>query len=180
MGDPDRLPPALRERAASVPGGASVPLTLESWRLMDGQLRGWISPGRQALRRGAARGPPGAAGGARALGVHEEPTFVLAPGHDPAQLEAFAALAAARCRCKPRPRRRRRGSEHARLPAIRADPFCVPELDAFLAAHGTWVAPAALALLQEIREEHARAAGLVALSAATDAPLEVPRASAAS
>ncbi len=36
-----------------------------------------------------------------------------------------------------------------------------------------WVDPDALALLQEIREQHARAAGLVALSCATDAPLHV-------
>ncbi len=38
---------------------------------------------------------------------------------------------------------------------------------------GVWVEPSALALLQEIREEHARAAGLVELSSATDAELEV-------
>jgi SNF2 family DNA or RNA helicase len=60
------------------------------------------------------------------------------------------------------------------LPCIRADPFCVPELDDFLTAHETWIAPEALTLLQEVREEHARAAGLVALSAATEAPLDVP------
>nr|MBA3807494.1 DEAD/DEAH box helicase [Solirubrobacterales bacterium] len=69
---------------------------------------------------------------------------------------------------------RRRGSrEHARLPAIRADPFCVPELDRFLAERGVWIDPQALTLLQEIRERHAAAAGLVELSAATDAPLEI-------
>ena len=54
-----------------------------------------------------------------------------------------------------------------------ADPFCVPELDAFLEAHGVWVAEDALELLQQAREEHARAAGLVALSAAHDVDLEV-------
>ncbi len=61
--------------------------------------------------------------------------------------------------------------EHAGLPAIRADPFCVPELDEFLARRDTWIAPEALALLQEVREEHAQAAGLVELSAATEASL---------
>src|SRR5204862_5857981 len=61
----------------------------------------------------------------------------------------------------------------ARLPAMRADPFCVPQLDDLLAAHDVSIAPDALGLLQEIREQHARAAGLVALSAATDAPLKV-------
>jgi SNF2 family DNA or RNA helicase len=70
--------------------------------------------------------------------------------------------------------RRGGGEEHARLPGISADPFCVPELDALLARRGIWVDPDALALLQEIREQHARAAGLVALSSATDAPLRLP------
>jgi SWI/SNF-related matrix-associated actin-dependent regulator 1 of chromatin subfamily A len=60
------------------------------------------------------------------------------------------------------------------VPAIMADPFWVPELDRFVAEQEPWVAPDALARLQEIREEHARAAGLVALSAATDATLETP------
>ena len=38
-----RLPRALRERGAGVPGGASVPLTLESWRADRGRLDGWMS-----------------------------------------------------------------------------------------------------------------------------------------
>ena len=49
----------------------------------------------------------------------------------------------------------------------------MPELDHFLASREVWVAPEALELLQEIREQHARAAGLVALSGATDAQLDV-------
>jgi SNF2 family DNA or RNA helicase len=72
------------------------------------------------------------------------------------------------------PGAQRRGHEHDHLPAISADAFWVPELDAFISEHEPWVAPDALARLQQIREEHARAAGLVALSAATDATLEVP------
>ena len=56
---------------------------------------------------------------------------------------------------------------------VSADAFWVPELDRFISEHDPWVAPEALARLQEIREEHARAAGLVALSAAVDAPLEI-------
>jgi SNF2 family DNA or RNA helicase len=47
----------------------------------------------------------------------------------------------------------------------------VPALDRFLAAHEVWIEPQALARLQEIRQQHAAAAGLVALSAATDAEL---------
>jgi SWI/SNF-related matrix-associated actin-dependent regulator 1 of chromatin subfamily A len=174
LGDPDRLPGALRERATMVPGGASVPLTLESWRLMDGRLRGWISSAASRCAAALREGRPAPPAVLERSAIHDEPTFVLAPGHDPAQLEAFAGLGGAL------PVKPRRGSgsgpghEHAQLPAIRADPFCVPELDAFLAEHGTWVDPPALELLQEVREEHARAAGLVALSAATDASLEVP------
>ena len=90
--------------------------------------------------------------------MHEDPTFVLAPGHDPAQLEQFAKIPGASLLGRPSVRRGT-GHEHARLPAIRADPYCVPELDRFLAAHETWVDAEALALLQEIREQHARAAG---------------------
>ena len=92
------------------------------------------------------------------------------PATSPRQLEAFAALRGVL------PNKPRRGArqEHARLPAIRADPFCVARARRFLAGHGTWVAPDALALLQDVREQHARAAGLVELSAATDAVLEVP------
>ncbi len=172
LGDIDRLPPALRERAASAPGGASVPLTLESWQLMEQQIHGWIS---QAARRCVAalrEGRPAPGAVLEVSSVHEDPTFVLVPGHDGAQCEEFAALACASVFSRP-PARRGAGQEHARMAAIRADPFCVPELDRFLAGHGTWVDPEALVLLQEVREQHARSEGLVALSAATDAPLQV-------
>jgi SWI/SNF-related matrix-associated actin-dependent regulator 1 of chromatin subfamily A len=170
LGDRERLPPALRERAATVPGGASMPLTLDSWRLMEGRLRGWLSVAARRCVAALRDGRPAPPAVLECSAIHEDPTFVLAPGHDPAQLEAFAGLAGA-LPVKPR---RGAGHEHAHLPAIRADPFCVPELDAFLTERGTWVEPRALELLQEIREEHARAAGLVELSAATDAPLQVP------
>ncbi len=172
LGDPERLPGALRERAATVPGGASVPLTLESWELMDGRLRGWVSSAASRCAAALREGRPAPPAVLEHSAIHDDPTFVLAPGHDPTQLEAFAGLGGALA-AKPR-RGADAGHEHARLPAIRADPFCVPELDAFLVEHGTWVDPEALELLQEIREEHARAAGLVALSAATDATLEIP------
>ncbi len=167
LGDSTLLPAELREHATAAAGGATVPLTREHWRLMEGRLRGWIAPAAArcvaALRAGRVA-PPAVL---ELSAVHGDPTFVLAPGHEPSQLEVFAGLAGA---LAPRGRVRH---EHARLPAIRADPFCVPELDAFLAEHGSWVAPQALEVLQEIRERHARAAGLVALSEAHDAPLEV-------
>jgi SWI/SNF-related matrix-associated actin-dependent regulator of chromatin subfamily A-like protein 1 len=50
----------------------------------------------------------------------------------------------------------------------------VPALDQYLADGSVWVDPQALSLLQEIREQHARSAGLVALSCAADADLDVP------
>ncbi|TMK23961.1 MAG: hypothetical protein E6G62_09700 [Actinobacteria bacterium] len=170
LGDVARLPRAIRELAQSAPGGATLPLTHESWRLIDGRLEGWMSASARrcvtALREG--RPPPPAV--LELSSVHEEPTFVLAAGHEPSLLAQFAALEGALARDTPR---RPGGLEHSRLPAMRADPFCVPSLDRFLAAHEVWVDPATLPILQEIREQHARAAGLVSLSAATDAALRV-------
>jgi SWI/SNF-related matrix-associated actin-dependent regulator of chromatin subfamily A-like protein 1 len=175
LGGTSRLPRELREEAVSAPGGATVPLTLDSWRLMDGRLRGWISPGAKRCIAALREGRPVPPAVLEVSALHEDPTFVLAPGHDAAQLEAFIALSGAA------PGKSGHGGrgyapgtpgEHAAMPAIRADPFCVPELDEFLATHETWIAPEALTLLQEVREEHAEAAGLVALSGATEAPLD--------
>ncbi len=171
-GTPTACPPPCASARATVPGGASVPLTLESWRLMDGRLRGWVSSPRGAARRRCARGARRRPRCWSARRSHDDPTFVLAPGHDPAQLEAFAALAGSAA--GQAAAWRRRGARARQAAGDPRRPFCVPELDAFLAEHGTWVEPGALELLQEVREEHARAAGLVALSAATDATLEIP------
>ena len=169
IGDSDRLPRAIREAGHAAAEGISLPLTLESSRLIDaGRLRGWISHAAKRCIAALAAGdsaPPAVL--ERSL-IHEEPSFVLAPGHDAGLLDAFAAIPGA-IRAKGKGEH-----EHSYMPAIRADPFCVPDLDAFIADSGTWVAPDALGLLQEIREQHAHAAGLVALSAATDAALELP------
>jgi SWI/SNF-related matrix-associated actin-dependent regulator of chromatin subfamily A-like protein 1 len=175
LGETKRLPRELREQAVSVPGGATVPLTLDSWRLIDGRLRGFISAGAKRCIAALRDGRPVPPAVLELSALHEDPTFVLAPGHDPAQLEAFTTLAAVipgKSRHDASGHTLGSASEHAGLPCIRADPFCVPELDDFLTAHETWIAPEALTLLQEVREEHARAAGLVALSAATEAPLD--------
>jgi hypothetical protein len=169
LGDVGRLPQALREHAAVAPGGATVPLTIDSWRLIDGQIDGWLSAAAKRCVASLLDGRPAPPAVLEVSAVHEEPTFVLAPGHDPASLEEFAAL-----RGSLPPARRRSAHEHAALPAIHADPFCVPELDSLLTRRGLWVDHEALVLLQDIREQHARAAGLVALSAATDAPLDMP------
>jgi hypothetical protein len=170
LGDIARLPRALRERAAGAPGGATVPLTLDSWRLIEEQLDGWLSDAAKRCVAALQAGRPAPPAVLERSAVDEDPMFVLAPGHEPAILDEFSALRGA----LPRGSRRGAAHEHARLPAIRADPFCVPELDALLEAREVWVDPDALALLQEIREQHALAAGLVALSAATDAPLQIP------
>jgi len=170
LGDLERLPGPLRERAASAPGGATVPLTLESWKLMEGQLDGWMSRAAKRCVAALQDGRPAPPAVLELSSVAEAPTFVLAPGHDDTLVEQFARLPGALSR---RPSRGADG-EHARLPAITADPFCVPVLDDFLAVGEVWVDPAALALLQEIREQHASCAGLVALSAATDASLQLP------
>jgi SWI/SNF-related matrix-associated actin-dependent regulator of chromatin subfamily A-like protein 1 len=175
LGEVKRLPRELREQAVSAPGGATVPLTLASWQLMEGRLHGWISPGAKRCIAALREGRPVPPAVLEVSALHDDPTFVLAPGHDAAQLDAFLALAgAAPGKASHGGRGHAMGGsgEHAGMPAIRADPFCVPELDAFLAAHATWIAPEALTLLQEVREEHAQAAGLVALSAATEAPLD--------
>jgi SWI/SNF-related matrix-associated actin-dependent regulator 1 of chromatin subfamily A len=171
LGEERRLPRALREHATSAPGGVAVPLTLASWRLMDG-LDAWVSPAARRCIAALEDGRPAPAAVLERSSVHDEDTFVLAAGHDPARLAEFAALRGA---LAPLARRGGSGSgrEHAQLAAIRADPFCVPQLDAFLADGAVWVEPEALALLQEMREQHARAAGLVALSSATDAVLHV-------
>jgi SWI/SNF-related matrix-associated actin-dependent regulator of chromatin subfamily A-like protein 1 len=171
LGDVERLPRSLRELSANAPGGATVPLTLDSWRLIEGQLDGWPSTAAKRCVAALEDGRPAPPAVLELSTVHEEPTFVLAAGHDAESVEAFASLRGA----LPRLARRAAAREHAQLPAIRADPFCVPELDSLLGDRGIWVDPDALTVLQDIREQHARAAGLVALSAATDARLEVPR-----
>ena len=125
LGDVARLPRVLRERAASAPGGATVPLTLDSWRLIEEQLDGWISGAARRCVAALTDGRPAPAAVLELSTVDEDPTFVLAPGHEPSLLEAFAALPGALARSPGRGEER----EHARLPAIRADPFCVPELD---------------------------------------------------
>jgi SWI/SNF-related matrix-associated actin-dependent regulator 1 of chromatin subfamily A len=174
LGDEARLPRALRDVASTVDGGATVPLRLETWLLIEARLDGWMSHAARRCVAAILDGRPAPPAVLELSSVHEEASFVLAPGHDLSLLERFAAL---RGVLQPRagsPRGRASGGgEHARLGALRADPFCVPELDRFLSAGAVWVDPPALELLQEIREQHAAAAGLVELSAATDASLRI-------
>jgi hypothetical protein len=179
LGDPTRLPPVLREQAVNAPGGATVPLTLESWRAIESSLRGSQSAATRRCVTALKEGRPAPPAVLELSTVHEDPTFVLAPGHDASQLDAFGELPGASPPQARRPRvvalsARAHSGEHRHLPAIRADPFCVEELDRFLTDGEAWIEPEALVELQRIREEHAHAAGLVALSSATDASLHVP------
>lgn len=169
LGDNERLPTALRDRATACRGGAVLPLTLESWRVIDAQpLEGWITHAAKRCVAALEAGQPAPPAVLERSAVHEQPTFVLAPGHDLAMLDEFARLSGAVAGTP-----RRGAHEHEHLPAIAADAFWVPALDEFISRHDPWVTPDALACLQQIREEHAEAAGLVALSAATDAPLDL-------
>jgi SWI/SNF-related matrix-associated actin-dependent regulator 1 of chromatin subfamily A len=174
LGDPNRLPPDLRDRAVSAPGGVTVALTLDSWRSIEA-LRSFTSTATRRCVTALKEGRPAPPAVLELSAVHDDPTFVLAPGHDGEQLDAFGTLAGA---TPHRPHGSMRGAptrrgEHGRLPSIRADPFCVEELDRFIAERGIWIDPEALVVLQQIREQHAHAAGLVALSSATDAELDV-------
>ncbi|HTA13183.1 MAG TPA: DEAD/DEAH box helicase [Solirubrobacteraceae bacterium] len=189
LGEERRLPRALREHATVVPGGMSVALTLDSWRVIAG-LEGWLSPAARRCVAALEDGRPAPPAVLELSTAHEEATFVLLEGHDETCVAAFAALHGALTPARATRAGRagitragrtgtaraglvRAGGEHALAPAIRADPFCVPELDRFLSDGGVWVAPDALVTLQEIRQQHARAVGLVELSCATDAPLRV-------
>ena len=168
LGDNERLPTALRERATVCHGGACLPLVLESWRAIDAEpLQGWISHAAKRCAAALEAGRPAPPAVLELSEIHDEPTFVLAPGHDLAIVEEFSRLAGVGAGSE------RGGHQHDRLPAIAADAFWVPELDRFVSEQEPWVAPEALDRLQQIREEHARSAGLVALSAATTAALDL-------
>ena len=171
LGDNERLPSAMRERAMPCQGGVWLPLTLDSWRAIDAEpLQGWISHAAKRCVAALEAGRPAPPAVLELSEIHDQPTFVLAPGHDLAMVEQFARVFGP----PPTPAAggNRAGHRHDRLPAIVADPFWVPDLDRFVAENDPWVAPEALDRLQQIREEHARSAGLVALSAATDAALD--------
>ena len=114
--------------AASAPGGAA---RAAHARVVAADRRaassGWISARREALRRGARDGTARAAGGARALALSTRSRRSCSrPATTPR-----CSTRSPRCRAPLAPGApRRRRHEHARLPALRADPFCVPELDA--------------------------------------------------
>ena len=158
-------------RALPAQLAAQLELSLASWRaiVQHGPLAQSAACRRCVAAIEAGSSPPPAL--LERSRAHAEPAFVLAAGYDSTLLARFASLAAAL------PWRPPAGAveQHALLPAMRADPFCVAELDAFIAAHDVRCAADAFDLLAEIRDEHARAAGIVALSTATDAPLPAAR-----
>jgi superfamily II DNA or RNA helicase len=162
LGPRAHLPDELRERAASLPGGASLPLTLDSWRAIQAHLRAFTSAAARRCVAALEQGRPAPGAVLEVSNLRAEPTFVLAPGHDHAAVRAFAFISGATV------------DYQGATATLRADPFCVRELDELLSTHDVWIAPDALVELQRIREEHARAAGLVELSAATASDLYVP------
>jgi SWI/SNF-related matrix-associated actin-dependent regulator of chromatin subfamily A-like protein 1 len=156
----------LRESAIQGAAGWTLRLSAESWALIAQHARGRMTPAAArcvaALER--AERPPAAV--LELSVVHPEPTFVLAPGYDAALPERFGAASIARSGPPLH--------EHAELTTVPVDAFCVPRLDAFLAARDVVCSAAALPHLQAIRDEHALAAEIVERSLATDAPLSVP------
>jgi hypothetical protein len=167
IGDREGLPRAVRERTTVDDGVSALPLSAASWELIGAHLAAWVTPAARRCAAAVEAGRP-APGAVLALSrVHERPTFVLEPGHDAGARERFLAIAgAAEGETKV-------GDEHRALAALSADPFCVEQLDGLLAQGGIWVDPPALAQLQRIREEHAEASGLIALSSARDGNLSV-------
>jgi SWI/SNF-related matrix-associated actin-dependent regulator 1 of chromatin subfamily A len=156
LGDDERLPAEVLAHATRGAGcPATLPLTTQGLALVA-HLDGWMTASARrcaaAVREGRAAPPAVLARGGDDRGA----VFVLEPGHDPHAPAAFAALDGA---CAP-------GRVHA-------DPFCVEQLDRFVSERGVWVEPRALELLQQVREEHARAAGLVQRSSAREAELVV-------
>lgn len=167
LGDREMLPREIRERTTVGEGSSALALTTASWELIGVHLAAWITPAARRCARALEEGRP-APGAVLALSrVHERPTFVLEPGHDDGARERFLALEGAAEGASAI------GDEHRALPALAADPFCVEQLDGLLAGGGIWVDEPALAQLQQIREEHAHARGLVELSSAADGNLQV-------
>ena len=171
LGDFHRLPGGTARASRQRAGGSQRPADARELAADRGASRGLDEPRRTALRERPQGGAPGSARGARALGPpRRRPPSCSRRATSRSCSRSSPELRGA-LRAEPG-----RGSvhEHARLPSIRADPFCVPELDRFLAGSSVWLEPEALSLLQEIREEHARSAGLVELSSATEGELHVP------
>ena len=170
-----RRPRAPAERAARARGehsGRGQPAAHARLLARDRGRARWLDERRrQTLRGGARAGAPGAPGGAREL---------RRPRAADVRPRARPRPAAARgVRQAPRRARRRgrRGAPSASTPTCRRSGrtrSACPSSTASSPSTASGSRPEALVLLQEIREQHARAAGLVALSAAAEDALEVP------
>ena len=181
-----RAAPARRARPAAARGARARPRDARRRRaaahareLAAGArgARRLDQPRRAALRPGARGGPSRAARRARALDARTSSRRSCSPPATtprcPRRSRGIDGVAV------PRAVALHRGARRARAPTTPPCPRSAPTRS----ASPSWTAsststasgsrPDALALLQEAREEHARAAGLVALSAAHDAELEV-------
>ena len=72
----------LRERASTAPGGATVPLDAASWRLLA-ELDAWMTPAARRCVAALGERRPAPPAVLERSDVHEDPTFVLAPGTTP-------------------------------------------------------------------------------------------------
>ncbi len=162
------------------PAARRSPLTLESWRLMRRTLDGWISPAARRCVAALEDGRPAPPAVLERSSVHEDADV---RARRPATTRPLARASSPRSTGRPGAAPRARGARAracARFRRSAPTRSACPSSTRFLADGEVWVEPEALALLQEIREQHARAAGLVALSAATDAPLQSPASAASS
>ncbi len=147
LGDPTRLPPTLRERAVTAPGGVTVPLTLDSWRVIETLPARLPHRRHKTVRRRAEGRPPRATRGARNVDHPRGPHVRARPRPRPLPARCLRARSPAppthmsAAPAPPQLSARAHSSEHRHLPAIRADPFCVEELDRFLADGEVWVEP---------------------------------------
>src|ERR1700722_3687915 len=77
LGDPMRLPPELRDRAVSAPGGVTVALTLDSWQTIERQsVRGFTSVAARRCVAALKEGRPAPPAVLAISSVHDDPTFV--------------------------------------------------------------------------------------------------------
>ena len=137
-------PPASRraragvERLRAVP---SMPLTLASWRRARDELEGWVGPAARSVacrrsKRDVRRRRRCWSSRART----SSPRSCSRPAMTALCRRPSPASTGSRPGGAPRQRGARRARARARaLPAIRADPFCVPELDRFIDERDVWV-----------------------------------------
>ncbi|HUB37071.1 MAG TPA: hypothetical protein VL972_09615, partial [Solirubrobacteraceae bacterium] len=77
LGASNLLPESVRSHATSAPGGATLPLDLPSWELVETHLHGWVSAAASRCVAALRDGRPAPTAILELSRVHDEPTFVL-------------------------------------------------------------------------------------------------------